>query len=147
MLGKNQLQGRVLLKKNNLGAVSFFRHIFLLQTLCLICMMTTHFPTVILTIQIKILFSPTLILILSLHLYYVSSCYASSHCSKNVNLRKKILNVLVNKRYLYTEIIIYVVSESKRSWFLIILSGRNLLQVDRVLSMFGIFLWNILCSF
>lgn len=101
-----------------------------------------------LAILMQTLFSPNLILVLSLHLCYVSSCYVSSHCSKSVKLRNKIFNIFVSKRYLHAEVIIYLVPESKRSWFLIILSSRYLMGVDKVLRMFGMFfLWNILCSF
>lgn len=45
----------------------------------------------------------------------------------------------MNKRYLHREVMIYVVSESKRSWLLIILCSRYLMGMGKVLSTFGIF--------
>lgn len=78
---------------------------------------------------------------LSLHL-----CCVSSYCSE-VLFQEKILSILVNKMYLHREDMIYVVTESRRRWLLILLSRRYLNGVDKVLSMCGIFLWNILCFF
>lgn len=127
-----------------LGVVSsFFRRIFSLQTLYLICRMTASFQTVMLAILIETLVSPNLILILSLHLYYTPGCYASSHCSKSVG--NKIFNILVKKVSTYRSCnLCYLLQQN---WLLIILSSKHLMEMNKVFTMFGIILWNILCPF